>query len=437
MASAHGSLYQELESLLAEVVPTSKQAHEAVGGGEPGGSGATGSDTSHPSKSVPNLDNPQAAKPGAFAQKLTTELKAQGPGAIDGLPDAKPIKAEEIQGEVGLKQTTIGRDPAQEDDYVGTQDEPGVGTSTDAKFDDGKKYASVQEFMGKTATERDAYATQLANEILADIATAVTPKQADAPPTPAGTPATEPKVAADALTTEAQAGYELARVLGMEKLSAAQRAQLTIADTMRDAIYNAELTSQWLLKSAAFPEEGGEGKKEEPSEDPPADKPSPQPSPAGGGGAPMHEGGAPAPGPGAGAPGAGAPGGDPMMQAIDQLGGAGAPGGAPGGMPGGAPGGMPGGAPGGAPGGDAGGAPVSREELLQGILMAMQELGITPEEVAQAAASGGTPQHQQAQKMASAAKDYQRSGKFEFAPPATKRAREIVNRAKSMLIELF
>lgn len=111
-------------------------------------------------------------------------------------------------------------------------------------------------------------------------------------------------------------------------------------------------------------------------------------------------------------------------------------------MPGGAPGGMPGGAPGGAPGGmpgmppEMGGGQVGREEMLQEILMAMQELGITPEELLQVAGAGGAGQPQ-AQKIASAAKAFQRSGKFKIEHETTKRARHVRDYAKAMLLELL
>lgn len=416
------SLYKDLEQLLTDVEGTTpKVAHEHVGGGEPGGQGATGGNTQSPTKGLENTLSPAAATDGSFGQTLSSEVKEQGPGAIDSLPDAKVIKPETIQGEVGLKQTTVGRDPSQEDNFGGTLKEPGVGTSTAAKFDDGRKYATVQEVMAKSAAARKAYLEPLANEILADIAQQVmpaaqavpTPKAAAAPAAPAAQP--------ENIVAEAQAGYELARVLGLEKLSHDERAQLTVADTIADALVDAELTFQHLKQAA---EEGGGG------EEPPPKKPEEEmPMDVGGGGG---EGSAPPPSP---APSAGPPagggdpaaaggggGGDPFGSAVSQLASEGGQAGAP-----------P--APG---GGDAGlgpGSPqVSREELLQGLLMAMHEVGITPEEVMAAATQQGQPT---VQKMAAAAKDFQRAGKFEFAPPSTKRAREICNRSKAMLTELF
>lgn len=406
------SLYENLTKLLTDVSPNQKQAFESVGGGEPGGQGATGSDTQHASKSVDNSLNPVAAKPGAFAQKLTTEVKAQGPGAIDSAPDADPIKAEEIQADVGLKQTTVGRDPAQEGNYVGTQDEPGVGTATNAKFDDGKKYATVAEHMSKSAADRRAYMTNLANEILSDIATDVTAPAAPAAPATPKSAAATPQASVDtaAEIDAMQAGYALAAALGMEKYSAEQRAQVTLRDTMLEADYDATLVHAWLHKCAADDADTDDVDAAK------ADAAGPvQDAPASGAAAPadMPAGGAagdvPMPAPAAG-------GGDPVEDAMQQLtGGEAAP----------------------APGADAGmgGAPVSKEEMLQGLLMAMQELGITPDEVAAAASAGNPAQQQAGQKIASETKKYQRAGKFKFEPVNNKRAREITDRAKGMLLE--
>ena len=450
------SLMNKFEQLLAEVPPAMpKQAFEAVGGGEPEGQGATGSDTTSATKSVPNASNPEAAKDGTFAQTLSKEVKEMGPGSIDGLPDATPTDPNSIQGCVGLKQTTVGNAPEQEDDFVGSLKEPGVGTSTNAKFDDGKKYASVQEFMQKSSTDRSAYLTNLANSLLADIATAANPgtKTAAAAPAdgsaqPAGTPDGAAKTAAeapkaDALIGEMEAGYQLAKVLGMEKMSADQRAAATIGATIQDALFDAECVVGWLQKCASeMPADDGSKPKEPEPKKPDADASAP--SDGGGdasGGAPADKGGS-----------------DPIGSAMSQFqdpSGGGDP---------------SGGDPSGGQGGLDGGGQVSRDELLQGLLIAMQELGITPQDVMQASAGGaggapdggaggmpggmpgaggpppvggdptggmGAPKMASTvHKMAKAAQEFQRSGKFVWAPPTTKRARQIADRAKSMLMEL-
>ena len=90
---------------------------------------------------------------------------------------------------------------------------------------------------------------------------------------------------------------------------------------------------------------------------------------------------------------------------------------------------------------------------MQELLMAMQEMGITPEELMQVASAGAggppdaggplpeaMPEGEQkaanAQKIASAVRDYQRSGKFEFKTACSPRQRSIRDHMKQVLGEL-
>lgn len=412
------TIFQKLQALVAELPGNTKTAAALS---EPEGNGATGSDSQHPSASMD--DGLTAAKTGPLYAEKSQEVKGLGQASIDAAsPPAEDKPAETREASVGLTVAGVGRDPATEDRFVGSLPEPGVGTSTGAKFDDGNKYAA-SEFMKRSMVDRSNDLAGLANDILAGIAVeqqkiaSATNQQLATNQPPAN------QAAADALIKEAEAGYELASVLGMEKWSEEQRVQATLDATIRDALLEAELVGEWIKQASLPPEEAEE------NEPPGAASMSSSPDTAGAGG--------------------------PSPEMIQQA------------LGGGGGGEMPPGAPpmdagvGGSP--DGGGAGISKEEAMQELLMAMQELGITPEDLAAVATQGGggppgggappamgggepplPPQAKQAQvnrkhagELAKAAREFQRSGKFEIKVAATPRERNIRNHMKQMLGEMI
>ncbi len=454
-------VFRQLNQLLSEIAGTTKVAAD-----EPEGNGATGSDTKHPTAKAD--DGLAPAVEGERAREMSQGVKDLGLASVDAAADADPNRSQEArEADIGMTVSNAGNDPALEDNYKATLKEPGVGTSTEAKFDDGEKYASVGDFLKAAAAEQDDFLGNLGNAILADIAVSVvgankTAAAAVTAPAAAQTPAEQ-------LIKEAQAGYDLAATLGMSKLSEDQRIELTIGETIQDALADADLVGHWLDKQAADTDDDdddadddgdGDGnespRKEEKSQD--------SAPPSQGGGAPAAMGGNDA-----AAADPGVPSEQEVSKALEAIGAPGdpsagggmpAPGGAPapdmGGMPPGDPsmGGMPPGDPGMGgmpPGGDPGmggmppggdpdmgGMPpgdpsmggVGKEEILQELLMAMQEMGITPEDLAGMANGSG-------QKMAANVRAFQRSGRFEIKAASTVRQRSVRNHMKEMLREML
>lgn len=395
------ALFKKLELLVEEIGSNNKTASALS---EPDGNGATGSDSQHPSKSMD--DGLVPATTGSLAAEKSKEVKDLGPGSIDAATAPAADKpAESREANVGLTVSGVGNDSATEDGYVDKLKEPGVGTSTGAKFDDGHKYAAA-DFMKLSSDRRNTHLTNLANDLLADIVT-TSQKQASSPAS--GTRAETEALAAE-LVKEAQAGYELAAAIGMEKMSNDQRVAATLHQTVCDAVFDADLVGAWFKQAAEMGPEAG--------------------LPPGEGLPPELSAGGP--------PGAGLPPGDPEgaggppPEAVDQALGEATAGG----------GGQP--------------AGPSKDEVMQELLMAMQEMGITPEELMQVAAAGGPPpgaggpppepdgdempegeqKAANAKKIASAVREYQRSGKFEFKTACSPRQRSIRDHMKQVLGEL-
>ncbi len=355
--------------------------------------------------------------------------KEQGAPSVNSAPDAtNEGRQDQAQLNIGTKATAVGEDPAVEDDFKGTKDdhaEGGMGgTSHPATTEDGKKYGA--------ASFREAHikAAGLADQILADLANGFGDRL---PTQPAGTKTAAAAAPAPAAVVEAaQAGYELASMLGLSKEAAQTGVEDCLAQTIHDAVTQADLVAGYYSKMAA---DDGLHKGEDHSA--PEDSASgSEPAGGGGGGAPPAAGG-------------GAPVG---MEAL-LGGGAGGGGGAP--PPGGPP---PGG--GGEPGLE--GQPPTSDEALQELAMALQELGIDLDQLAAVgggaaggaaggappmggapagmppasdpAAGGGPPAD--GPKLAQAVRDFKRSGKFEIKEARTKRARQLRDLMKSHLLEL-
>ena len=363
---------------------------------------ATMGETSHPSEKVDN--DTQEAETGERWRENEEDIKKDVPGvSVDETDPKSGGDEDDNMLHIGMNPKATGEDPTHETESVkGDKDDEregdrgGTSTPMDAE-DIGEKYSSMKMPTLLKLAEDKAHA------ILADIANGVFPGISAQRPAAS----VSPKTAYAPAPTAATAGYDAA-ALGLEKDAAEKVAAEFIEQAIRDADLDADLVGSYIhsyyqsrIKQAEGPEDG--------HEEPDGDEAPPEAGMGGGG---------PPPGVGGGGDPSGGAGGADMLSA---LGGGGAP--APGGDMGGGmpPGGdMGGGMP---PGGDMGaGGPGGgdQEKALQELAMALQELGINPEELAQMAQGQGA-------KMASAVKSFQRSGKFRFSEAKTAaqaRARE-------------
>jgi hypothetical protein len=438
--------------------PTIKQAD----GPTPKDPGGYQGASSHPSAKIDN--NVQDSSTGARASEHTSDMKAdQGAPGVDSAPEAKHQEGSGSQDEqqlnIGTQQSATGEDASVEDDYKGDKDDPG--TTHPMKASVGEKYGSVK------FAEAKRRATTLQDEILADLANgygmqlitkqaaakpaAASASAAAAPasaasPASASNPSLLEKAAAAVKSQQAPAlaaGYELAASLGVKQAEAQANVQACLEATIQDAELDATLFANYyrpLLKKAGYKFAG---------EDPEADTGEDHGaaadlgSGAGGGG----ESAAP--------PADGGGGGEESLG--DLLGGGGDPGGmmdAGGGAP-----------PGGGMGGEG-----DKTMALQQLVAALMELGVSPEELAAASAppapaggapggsalgggapppdpmaamggggmggGGGAPPMSEGMKLASAAKAFQRSGKFAFHPaPQGSAERELRDEIKGYVLE--
>lgn len=430
MARTPRSLFAQLNALAEEISQNAEKVAAAKSAApvpaDPGGyQGAS----SHPSAHVDN--NVQKAQTGARAAEYEADVKKQqGAPAVDNTAEmSQEGRQDDVQLNIGTNAAATGEDPAAEKDYKGTKDDPG--TSHPAKANDGEKYSSV------TFKQAHAKCSDLGNEILADLinfgTAAVGEKKAEMPAALAKahekkeTPAEEKAEHSGGLTEKQEkldvdgdgkiegsdlaalrsgkkaeafaAGYELAAALGIDKSAAEAGVRDVCANTLREADEMADLfVGFYSAKTAgADPtEEASEGEDHSAAED--------------------GESGEAAPG----AEGA-APGVEEMMGGAPEMGGAPGMGGEP-----------------------------SEEEALQELAMALQELGISPEELmaglsqgGAGGAPGGAPMPEP--KMAAAAElqtigravsEFKRSGNFEIKEARTKRSRHLRDIMKAHVREL-
>jgi hypothetical protein len=431
MARTPRSLFAQLNALAEEISQNAEKVAAAKSAApvpaDPGGyQGAS----SHPSAHVDN--NVQKATTGSRASEYEADVKQQqGALAVDNTPElSQEGRQDDVQLNIGTNAAATGEDPAAEKDYKGTKDDPG--TSHPAKANDGEKYSSV------TFKQAHAKCSDLGNEILADLinfGTAAVEEKA------AGMPdfiqkkidakkdkskgglkgdqheldvngngrieGSDLKNLREGKEAAFSAGYELAAALGLDKEAAEANVRDVCANTLREADEMADLfVGFYTAKTAgADPtEEAAEG--EDHSAD--GDGQSGEAAPDMGGemaGAPSVE---------------------------DMMGGAG------GGEMGAAPGGEP-----------------SEEEALQELAMALQELGISPEELMAGLAGGGgemggmppegMPPEAGAPKMAAAQElqmignavaNFKRAGGFQIKEARTKRSRQLRDIMKAHVREL-
>lgn len=313
--------------------------------------------TSHPIGSVPTPG--QAATRGSGDARDAKDMKEMtGPTSTEGRGVVNETgKQEDAQTQAGIKKTEIGNDPAVEQKYKTTLSDPGTTHPAKNEGSTVEKYASYSD--SQLAEIHDA----LADSILADFAAGVAqPKQASAQPVAAQPVAAQGS--SQAINPNFAAGYELASALGVEKAAAEATVLATAERIIKEACDDADRVGEYIhayMRKLAADEtddstEGEDPSKGDGSSESSAEKGSGGPAASGPGAsdyAPAGEGGA-AGGDLAGLMGGGAPGGDPAM------------------------------------GGDpAAGMPApSDDQAMTELLSALNELGISPEEIIQAAAGG-------------------------------------------------
>lgn len=301
--------------------------------------------TSHPIGSVPTPG--QAATRGSGDARDAKDMKEMlGPASTEGRGVVNETgKQEDAQTQVGIKKTEIGNDPAVEQKYKTNLSDPGTTHPAKNEGSTIEKYASYSD--SRLAEIHDA----LADSILADFAAGVAqPKQA----------AVKPAAATQAVNPNFAAGYELASALGVEKTAAeavvTEAAEKLIKEACDDADRVGAYLSAYMQKLAADETddstEGEDPHKGDGSSDSASEKGSGGPTASMPGAADY----APA-GEGSMAGGAPAAGGNPAMGHDPAAG-------------------MP--------------AP-SDEQAMTELLSALSELGISPEEIMQAASGGGDP----------------------------------------------
>lgn len=410
--------------------------------------------TTHPVKNVD--DGLQKATEGARASENESDIKKQEwAGNVNETPDNPGPSQESLNRNMGTQQSATGEDPSVEDDYRGRQSDPG--TSHPASMEVGEKYSAWVKKEAKALSG-------LANDILADIATGhgfanpsnnapTQPKQPEQPAEKAAqTDQTtqQPQQTQSGNAAAAQAGYELAAFLGLNKEAADQVTENVAGELIKQAQMNADRVGSFLLSFTKESEsllKKAEGDDDDTGADPTTgNKPDPN-AIAAAAQADASAGGLP-------------------------MGGPGGPGGGPGGPPVGGPGGPdvggPGGPDAGGPGGPGGAGGGGHDAALQELAMALMELGISPEELASAVAQGGaggagpgpdaaggapggpdmgggappgpmgagSPADMGA-KIASAVYQYKRSGKFEVRPAKTAGERAQRNEMKRYIMEIM
>jgi hypothetical protein len=429
MARTPRSLFAQLNALAEEISHNAEKVAAAKSASpvpaDPGGyQGAS----SHPSAHVDN--NVQKATTGSRASEYESDVKQQqGALAVDNTPElSQEGRQDDVQLNIGTNAAATGEDPSAEKDYKGTKDDPG--TSHPAKANDGEKYSSV------TFKQAHAKCSDLGNEILADLinfGTAAVEEKA------AGMPdflkkkdekkdkskgglkgdqheldvngngrieGSDLKNLREGKEAAFNAGYELAAALGLDKEAAEANVRDVCANTLREADEMADLfVGFYTAKTAgADPtEEAAEGEDHSAEGDGQSGEAAPD----------------------MGGEMAGAPSVEDMM-------------GGGGGEMGAAPGGEP-----------------SEEEALQELAMALQELGISPEELMAGLAGGGgemggmppegMPPEAGAPKMAAAQElqmignavaNFKRAGGFQIKEARTKRSRQLRDIMKAHVREL-
>lgn len=434
--SQRTSLFSALTTLADEIQGEKTAAAKPLtkaAGPTPADPGGYQGATTHATKDVDN--GVQNATEGSRSSENSSDVKEQqrAPAVDNTSEKSQEGRQDEVQYNIGTNASATGEDASVEDDYKPGKDDPGSShpARTDNDSLDGHKYASMSlSQLLKASADKG-------NALLADISVGLglggKPAAGAAPATKqAGAPA--PALANPAAAAAIGAGYELAATLGLSKEAAHAQVQDVLAQSILDAHIDADLLAG-ALKQAADEAEMSAGEDNSGAGDIGSGAGEGDPTGGGdmGGGAPVD------PAAGGGAP----PGGDvPLEQqppgedeALQELGmalqemgmtpqellqilqgaGAGGAGGDPsGGMGGGMP---PGGAAGGMPPGGAGGDPMAGGGMpMDGVKVAAILEG---------------------RKLAKAAHNFMRSGKFQVKEARTKRSRQLRDTMKSHVQEVL
>lgn len=411
MPSQTKPLFEQLDTWLQELQdvkaasakPITKQAG-------PPGMGKT----THPSEKVD--DNTHETPEGARYSENTSDVKKDVPANVEEA-DTK-MDEDKVMPNIGTQQSATGEQPSVEDDYKGTKDDGTTSHPADAE-DVGEKYSSVAlpKLLKLAESKAHALLADIGNGLFGAPATYAQNKQAAAPPPPPSDPA-----------TAMASGYNTAASAGVDEGTLQKLAADFIQNTIRDADLDADLVGSyfvsWHQKKAAGggPEEDDNGGPVDPA----------ALAAAGGGGGPPIGGGMP-PGAGGMPPGAGGmpPGGPPVVDAT------GGPGGAAPDAAGGPGGGGDPLAALSAAGADATPSASDKEQAIHDLLMAMQELGIDPSELAQMAQQGGDEgKADEGAKLAAAAVKFQRAGKFQIREAKTAEERKRRDLIKDYVMEI-
>lgn len=330
--SQRKSLFASLSNLAEEIGSTKTAGLNKVAGPTPADPGGYQGATTHATKDVDNSG--RSATEGSRSSENTSDVKAQqGAPSVDSTsPKSQEGRQDEVQYNIGLNASATGEDSSVEDDYKPGKDDPGSThpARTDNDALDGHKYASMK------LDDLFKEASAKGNALLADLAVGLGTKL------PAGAQTKRAGAAVPAAPVALTAGYELAEAIGLSKEAAQAQVQDIIANTVLDAHIDADLLAGYMKQAADEDEAAG-------GED--------------------HSGGAEDLGSGAGegtAPPEAGGGGDPMG------GGGGAPAG----------------------GDPMGGGGTSEAEALQELGMALQEMGLTPQDLLamlQGGGAGGAP----------------------------------------------
>ena len=384
-------LFDKLRKLASEI------HGQPIKRAEDGPGGASESESSHPSAKGDN--NTMPAVEGARSAENVSDIKEQeGPAGVDSTSPAVPgTQQDKVMPNIGMSQSATGEAPEIEDKYKGEKADPG--TSHPATAEMGEKYAKL------TFQQKVAQFNRLANEALAEVAIGMTQKRAEEDEeeddehegkNKGGLKGDQYKLDVNnngkiegsdlaALRNDKEAaylaGYEAAAYAGLTQKQASAHVQNVLHDTMADAMRTADLVGNYLYafsKQAAYEAESGGAEGESDM--------------------------------GAMPPAAG-----PEM---------------------------------GGEGGEDG------EEALAEFVAALDEMGITPEEFVAAVQAGeggdagapvggmppadAMPAAPEAMKMASAAKAYKRSGRYQFkAADNGSPRRQLRNEFKAVLGELM
>ena len=450
LTTPRNAVFSSLRSFFNEIDGEKQAAAKS----EPG---SIGGETTWPGKSVDDgLINVQE---GARFNENTKDVKDDvGAASVENAGDPKGQMQYELQ--VGVKHAPTGEDPAAENDFKGTKEDPG--TTSVMKADDGVKYGEWD--FRKLA----AAIGNLGNELMADLGQGrLGEKRAIAGDGTVHSRGVTQKVnngqaaAATAATARggqgtdsepdeetkqaAAAGYKLAAALGLDDGGADAQVSAMVETIIKEAQLQADHVAQYLgsfaqtVKRAADPA-AMEGE----------DHSAPGDAASGAGGASggAMMGGMP-PG-GGGAPGGGG-GQDPMevlaqlppevlQQLVDAIqqgglgGGPGGPGG-PGdpGAGGPPPDGMDGG--GGMPPG--GGGPPGGGDPTENLSGAMHEMGVSPDELQAAAPKVAADQRATLLKIAETVKAKRRSGRLGYKVASTPHDQQVRAEMRQYLAEVI